>query len=203
MTSKRITLLDIAQRAGLTKAAVSFALNDAPGVSESTRDRVRAIAAEMGYQPNTAARALKRARAGAVGMVIDRPPGTIGAEPFFMQLLAGVQSVLAAHHISLVFTLAGDESEELATYRDWWAQRRVDGVLVVDVKVSDRRLQILGELGMPAVLVGPQSEAAGHVAVAFDDDQCMREVVEFLVAQGHRTIGRGERHAGTRAHPDP
>jgi DNA-binding LacI/PurR family transcriptional regulator len=190
LTSKRVTLVDIARRAGVTKAAVSFALNGAPGVSPATRVRVQRIAAELGYQPNTAARALKRAQADAVGIVIDRPANLIGAEPFFMKLIAGVQSVLAERHVSLVFTLAQNEDEEIGVYRNWWAQSRVDGVLVVDVKSSDRRLAVLDELAMPAVVAGPSSSASGHSSVAFDDAGCMREVVEYLASRGHRRIGR-------------
>jgi len=55
---KRPTIADIAQRAGVTKAAVSFALNGQPGVSAATRERILAIAQEVGFQPNSAARAL-------------------------------------------------------------------------------------------------------------------------------------------------
>ena len=53
---KRPTIADIAQRAGVTKAAVSFALNGQPGVSATTRERILAIAQEIGFQPNSAAR---------------------------------------------------------------------------------------------------------------------------------------------------
>ena len=55
---RRPTIADIARRAGVTKAAVSFALNNQPGVSQSTRERILEIAREIGWQPNSAARAL-------------------------------------------------------------------------------------------------------------------------------------------------
>ncbi len=60
---KRPTIADIASRAGVTKAAVSFALNGQPGVSAATRQRILAIAEEIGFQPNSAARALSDGRA--------------------------------------------------------------------------------------------------------------------------------------------
>ena len=63
--TKRATIADIAQRAGLSKGAVSYALNGLPGVSESTRQRVLKLAAEMGWRPNSATRALSASRAGA------------------------------------------------------------------------------------------------------------------------------------------
>ncbi|HVT70322.1 MAG TPA: LacI family DNA-binding transcriptional regulator, partial [Trebonia sp.] len=101
---KRPTISDIAQRAGVTKAAVSFALNGQPGVSAATRERILAIAAEVGFQPSSAARALTAGKAGAFGLVIDRPNGTLGIEQFFLQLVSGIQADLAAHQVMLLFT---------------------------------------------------------------------------------------------------
>ncbi len=89
---KRPTITDIAQRAGVTKAAVSFALNGQPGVSAATRERILAIAQEIGFQPNSAARALTVGKSGVFGLVIDRPARTMGIEPFFMQLVSGIQA---------------------------------------------------------------------------------------------------------------
>ncbi|MEV0461297.1 LacI family DNA-binding transcriptional regulator, partial [Catellatospora methionotrophica] len=62
---KRPTIADIAGRAGVSRSAVSFALNDQPGVSEETRQRVLAVASELGWRPHSAARALRGGRAGA------------------------------------------------------------------------------------------------------------------------------------------
>ena len=92
---KRPTIADIARRAGVTKAAVSFALNGQPGVSAATRERILAIAGEIGFQPNSAARALSDGRAGAFGLIIDRPARTLGVEPYFTQLISGIQAELS------------------------------------------------------------------------------------------------------------
>src|SRR5689334_12158688 len=98
---KRPTIADIAARAGVTKAAVSFALNVHPGVSAATRARILAIAEEVGFQPNSAARALTAGRVGTFGFILDRPARTLGIEPFFMQLLSGIQADLSQHHVTL------------------------------------------------------------------------------------------------------
>src|ERR1700691_2581796 len=125
---RRPTIADIAQRAGVTKTAVPFALNGQPGVSAATRERILAIAQEIGSQPSSAARALTAGKAGAFGLVVDRPARTLGLEPFFMQLISGIQSELSADGTPLLFTVAEDQQAELAIYRSWWARRRVDGV---------------------------------------------------------------------------
>jgi DNA-binding LacI/PurR family transcriptional regulator len=164
---KRPTLADIARRAGVTKAAVSFALNGQPGVSAATRERILAIAHELGFQPNSAARALSDGRAGAFGFVFDRPARTLGIESYFMQLLSGIQAELSRDHSALLFTTAEDQTAEISLYRTWWAERRVDGVFLVDLQVGDQRVAALQELRMPAVAFAPPGGgrlAARHLA---------------------------------------
>lgn len=186
---RRPTIADIARRAGLTKAAVSFALNDQPGVSQATRERVLAIAREIGWQPNSAARALTDGRAGAYGLVIDRPAGLLGVEPFFMQLVAGIQGELAAARAALLFTVAEDSAAEIELHRTWWAQRRVDGVLLVDLHVDDPRVPVLEELGLPAVVVGAPEGSGSLPSVSTDEAASARAIVEHFAALGHRRIG--------------
>jgi len=187
---RRPTIADIARQAGVTKAAVSFALNGQPGVSAATRARILAIAAEIGFEPSSAARALSDGRAGAFGLVIDRPARTLGSEAFFMQLISGIQAELARNHVTLLFTVAEDQAEEIRMYRTWWAQRKVDGVFVVDLQVRDRRVRVLEELGMPAVVLGTPRGAGSLPAVWQDDQAATEAVVGRLAGLGHRRIAR-------------
>jgi DNA-binding LacI/PurR family transcriptional regulator len=187
---KRPTIADVAQRAGVTKAAVSFALNGQPGVSAATRERILAIAAEVGFKPSSAARALSDGKAGAFGLIIDRPARTLGIEPYFMQLLSGIQTELAAGHVTLLFTLAEDQADEIEMYRTWWAQRKVDGVFLVDLQVGDHRVEVLRELGVPAVVIGTPRGSGGLPSVWQDDLVAMRIVIEHLAALGHERIAR-------------
>ncbi|AWN31270.1 LacI family DNA-binding transcriptional regulator [Streptomyces sp. NEAU-S7GS2] len=152
--ARRPTIKDIARRAGVSESAVSFALNDRPGVSQDTRARVRRVAEELGWQANSAARALSGERAGAMGLVLARPAQTLGVESFFLQLVSGIQEVLSARQIALLFQVVEDLDTECALYRRWWAERRVDGVLVVDPRTDDPRPELLAALGLPAVVVG-------------------------------------------------
>jgi DNA-binding LacI/PurR family transcriptional regulator len=187
---KRPTIADIARRAGVTKAAVSFALNGQPGVSAATRERILAIAKEIGFQPSSAARALSDGRAGSFGLVIDRPARTLGVEPWFMQLISGIQGELSTDHTPLLFTMAEDQDAEIAMYRSWWAQRRVDGVFLVDLQIGDARVPVLEELRMPAVVIGTPAGAGSLPAVWQDDAAATRAVVEYLAAAGHRRVAR-------------
>jgi len=188
--TKRATIADIAKRAGLSKGAVSYALNGQPGVSESTRRRVLALAAELGWRPNSAARALSASRAGAFGLVLARPASTLGVEPFFMKLISGMETTLAARSIALQLQVVADHEAEMAAYRRWWAERRVDGIFLVDLRLDDQRVPVLEELGLPAVVIGGPGHHGRLPAVWSDDAAAMAMVVEYLTALGHRRIAR-------------
>ncbi|MFD7033273.1 LacI family DNA-binding transcriptional regulator [Streptomyces sp. NPDC059917] len=188
--ARRPTIKDIARQAGVSESAVSFALNDRPGVSQDTRARIRRVAEELGWQPNIAARALSGERSGAVGLVLARPAHTLGVESFFLQLVAGIQEVLAAERTALLFQVVDDLDAECALYRRWWAERRVDGVLVVDPRTDDPRPRLLDGLGLPAVTVGAPGgpEPAVLSSVWADDAGAMARILDHLHDLGHRRI---------------
>lgn len=187
---KRPTIADIAARAGVTKAAVSFALNGQPGVSDATRERILAIAQEVGFQPSSAARALTAGRADAFGLIIDRPARMLGVEPFFMQLISGIQADLTQHHVTLQFSMAEDPGDEIALYRQWWAQRRVDGVFVYDLQRDDRRIAVLEDLRMPAVVIGSPRGSGRLPAVWQDEREVVETIIGHLKGLGHKRIAR-------------
>ncbi len=186
--ARRPTIKDIARRAGVSQSAVSFALNDRPGVSQDTRARVRRVAEELGWQANSAARALSGERSGAVGLVLARPAHTLGVESFFLQLVSGIQEALSAARTALLFQVVEDIDAECALYRRWWAERRVDGVLVVDPRTRDPRPELLAQLALPAVTVGEAEPDAGLSSVRADDARAMAQVLDHLHGLGHRRI---------------
>lgn len=184
----RVTISEIAERTKVSKSAVSYALNDLPGVSDATRARIRTVAEELGWYPNHAARSLSEARANACGLALARPARTLALEPFFMEFIAGVESELSPHSTALTIQLADDVAGELQVYRRWWAERRVDGVLVVDLRIDDQRIDELAALGLPAVVVGGPVAGGALPSAWHDEASAVTEAVRYLSALGHRRI---------------
>jgi DNA-binding LacI/PurR family transcriptional regulator len=184
----RPTITDIARRVGVSKGAVSFALNGRPGVSDATRARILRAVEELNWRPHSAARALGGARADAVGLVIARPARTLGVEPFFAQLLSGMQARLSAGSIALHLLVVEDTAAEIEVYRRWTVEHRVDGVVLVDLKTRDPRVAALQELGLPSIVLGGPGRHGSLSSVWADDRQAMLSIVEYLAALGHTRI---------------
>ncbi|MGW0520578.1 LacI family DNA-binding transcriptional regulator [Crossiella sp. NPDC003009] len=186
-SAKRVTIRDIARAAGVSESAVSFALNNRPGVSEQTRRRIMQVAEELDWRPNSAARALSAAKTDTVGLVFARPAATLGVEPFFLQLVSGIQTALARSSTALLFQVVEDLSAECELYRRWWAERRVAGLLVVDPRLVDPRPALLAKLGVPALVIGGPCPG-GTPSIWVDDAAAMGAIVDHLVGLGHRRI---------------
>ena len=190
LDGRRITIRQIAERAGVSVGAASYALNDRPGVSETTRTRVISIARDLGWAPNPAARALSASRANAVGFASVRPTTSRTIDTWFLQMLAGMQSALHARGRALVFHVA-DSTEEVADlYRTWWAGRHVEGVVMTDLTESDPRLEVAAGIGLPAVLIGGDPRLPNVSTISADTRGTTTRMVQYLLALGHRSIAR-------------
>ncbi|AGL20493.1 LacI family DNA-binding transcriptional regulator [Actinoplanes sp. N902-109] len=187
---KRPTIADIARKAGVSKGAVSYALNGQPGVSEATRRRIIAIAEEIGFNPHSAARALSGASSRAVGLTLSRPARILSIEPFFMGLISGFEQELAARSYALTLQVVARPQTEIEVYRRWWGERRVDGVFVTDLRENDVRIAVLNELQLPAVVLGGPGDTGAIAQIWSDDAGAIREAVSYLMALGHRRIAR-------------
>lgn len=183
------TIADVARAAGVSKGAVSFALNGRPGVSADTRARIIEVAESLGWTPNPGARALSTKRAFAVGLVLARAPEVLRADAFFPAFIAGLETVLSARDHALLLQVA--ERDDEAAYRRLAREQRVDGVLVTDLRVDDDRPVLLAELDLPAVLIGPglpTPPGPRQAVLGADDAPAVRDVVRHLVGLGHTDI---------------
>ena len=181
------TIADVARAAGVSKGLVSFALNDRPGVAPGTKQRILEVAAELGWRPSVQGRSLSTRLAYSIGLVIARDADLVAADPFYPPFLAGAERVLVAAGRTLTLSVLGPERDEEAHYRALAADRRVDGVIVGDLRPEDPRLDLLAELGMPAVTLGRTGDPR-FPAVVIDDAAGVVATARHLVELGHRRI---------------
>lgn len=173
-----MTLLDVARAAGVSKSTVSDALQGSGRVAEATRDRVRAVAEELGYRPNSAARRLRRSSTGAVGLHL---PQTATRLDYYMNLAFGAVQRAQEEGLDVVLLApAGAASGPLAS--------RVDGLLVIDPEVGDSAVPGLLDAGVPVVTgeryLGPSPTPTG--AVVCDNAASLTALLDHVRDRGAR-----------------
>lgn len=187
MGDDRVTIIDVANKAGVAISSVSSALNGRPGVSEVTRERIIQVAAELGFVPSLRAKSLSGRRAFTVGLVLHRDPDVLELDPFFGGFIGGIEDAIDPLGYALVLQISAESDEVLHRYRKLAADRRVDGVLVNDLEVDDPRIPLIQELALPAVAINPGADFP-IPAVRQDPDAGIRATLRHLVELGHRRI---------------
>jgi LacI family transcriptional regulator, repressor for deo operon, udp, cdd, tsx, nupC, and nupG len=184
---RRPTIADVAKRAGVSSAAVSFAINDRPGVSPDTRERILEVARELGWRPSASARALTEARTRAIGFVLARDPAQIELDSFFVRFLSGLERTLAPADYALLLQLV-PAGPALGAYERLAYAGRVDGFLLADVEVDDARFALLEDAGLPVVLAGHPAGECPFPWVETRHAEGMTAAVEHLRELGHERI---------------
>lgn len=185
---QRVTISDLARALDISKASVSYALNGRPGVSEETRRRVIELAEQLGFHPNSAAVALSAARTRTIGIVIAREPSLISTESFYMRILFGIEQYLNEVDAALLLRLTGEHGEDLDVYRRWSRQGRVDGFILFDEHDDDRRVPLLRELGMPAVVVSSQQRDDDVGRLVTSARETVTLLLDHLAELGHTQV---------------
>jgi DNA-binding LacI/PurR family transcriptional regulator len=187
---RRPTIDDVAARAGVSSAAVSFAMNGRPGVGEATRRRILEAADELGWRPSAHARALTEARSRSIGLLLSRPVEQLEVDPFFVRFLAGVERTLArSDHDLLLRVLDTEEPVDPTAYERLAAAGRVDGFLLCDIELEDPRFEPLARAGLPAVIAGRPVTPSPFPWVETEHARGIAAAVEHLLELGHRHVG--------------
>lgn len=172
---------DVARLAGVSTATVSRALRGFSNVSEKTRKKVLAAAAELDYVSSPSASRLASGRTHSVGIVAPY----IGRW-YFGQILSGAERVLReAGYDVLLFALPDAPAQE-RFFRDMPLRRRVDGVMVVSLPLNDSQVTALHDLNLPLASIGVP--APGFFSVGIDDVAAARTATNHLINLGHTRI---------------
>ena len=180
--SRRVTLADVSQAAGVGIATVSRALGDHPDVSESTRERVREIATRLGYRPSVAARALRTGGFHAISAIV--PDAGWG---WWEPVMRAAHATATARGYQLLVHPVDAEGGLTATV-DGLANIPTEGVIVVSVPDQDAVRAACDRIGLPAVAIDDTSRATRFPTISAANRDGARLVVEHLIAQGRRSI---------------
>jgi DNA-binding LacI/PurR family transcriptional regulator len=177
----RVTIRDVAARAGVSHQTVSRVINGSALVSPATREKVMAAIDELGYSPNAVARSMARGRTSMLACISPNL-----TDFTLSRIIEGAEYEVRQHGYYLVSSSAPDE----ASFKDLLAElidsRRVEGLMVINPYV-DKRHTLL-RIGTPTVLVGSQSRRDTVSSVALDDFNVAWKATQYLIELGHRRI---------------
>jgi len=171
-----VSIKDIAKQAGVSVSTVSYALNGNPKVTEETCARILAIAKELNYVPNAAARSLKKKESRIIGVFLTDFSGS-----FYGDLLQGIKEVLNQKEYDLV-VCSGKESHRMLP------ERIIDGAIILDEQFNSEELLQYADRGHKIVVLDRELNHANVNQVLLDNKAGAMLATEYLLEQGHQKI---------------
>lgn len=181
MDKTKITIYDVADRAGVAISTVSRVLNGSPEVSPETRRRVQAAIEALEFRPDRTAKALAQRQTNSIAVAV--PSST---SQFYNELLKGVKDCFREHDIDLLLCNLGSGAP-LQTLWRFLTRGAVDALMLASLPVDDRLSHELRMLHAPVVLIG--AESPDFDCFYWDDEAGAHAATLHLIANGHRRIG--------------
>lgn len=186
ISTRRVTIKDVALRSGVSTQTVSRVLNDRPDVAPETRRAIEAAIAELDYRPSALARSLVSQRSKTIGVLLAgmQYVGTA-------QTLTGIVDECARFGLSVLINELRDVEADAGPAISSLLERHVDGIImsVPDVGHSVERIQAILARGAEPVVLVKAGASHAFAGVSVDNAGGMRQVVDHLVSIGRRRIG--------------
>lgn len=183
MSSSRATLIQVAERAGVSLASTSRALHGT-GASEAMVERVRAAAAELGYSPDVTGRSLRMRRTFQIAFAV----ADIG-NPVYVEMLSAIHEVLAPHGYRVVVMATGDSPSSTTELVRSLSSGFVDGMIVSPLRTDRELVRVIKRAPVPVVVIGRPLGSHGIDSVSTDSAGGIGQAVRHLLAIGRRRIG--------------
>jgi LacI family transcriptional regulator len=177
------TIKDVAERAGVSVATASRALTGHPNVSARARERVRAAAADLGYQPDPIARSLRRRRTDLIGLVVSTIENV-----FFTEVARAAEQTAHRHGYNLIVCNTEENPHQEETYLSLLDRQLIAGIILAPAPGHGQHLRPFIESHLPIVLINRRFEHLALPSITCDDDEASRQCVSRLIAEGNRRI---------------
>ena len=190
---------DIANACNVSVATVSKALNDHRDIGEDTKERIRAMAKQMGYFPNSAAKALKTNRTYNIGVLFADEAQSGLTHDFFSYVLDSFKRTAEEHNYDLTFINCAKSRKTKLSYLEHARYRGFDGVVIACIDFNDPQVVELVNSNLPVVTIDHIFN--NRIGIISDNVTGMKDLVTYIYQKGHRKIAyiHGEDSAVTQA----
>ncbi|AZR73766.1 hypothetical protein BBF96_10440 [Anoxybacter fermentans] len=178
-----VTINDIAKAANVSKATVSYVINNKPGVSEVTRQKILQIMKEMNYRPNAVARGLAGQKTEMLGLVI--PDIT---DMFYADIIRGVENTANRFNYTLNLCTTHAEPQKEKDVVDSFTSGRVDGVILMTYHLNIDYIYELKKRGIPFVFIDCPIDDESIYSIIVDNEEGGYKATEYLIKLGHKEI---------------
>lgn len=182
MKTRRVTMQDVAEQAKVSKTAVSLAFNDNSRLSDATLKHILAVAADLGYSQDPAARMLRTRRTNSLGLLLPQQLDKVLENPYYSQFLQGIGQICQREGFTLLLAppLRGSMLKTIP-------YAAVDGFIVSGLEYDRGEVSALRQRGIPFVLVDSEIHE-GVPSVEIEDGDGIEQLVRHLLDLGHRSI---------------
>lgn len=184
--SKKVTMKDIADRLGVSSVTVSKALNDKEGVSDELKQKIKKVAAEMGYRYNTLAKAMKEGLSYNIGIVVsERFVGEI--ESFYMNFFKKLAKSLEKYDYYAILNNLSREDEKNQILPRVYQENRVDGIIVMG-QLNHDYIDQLEKIDIPIIFLDFYDKHSNIDTVTTDNFYGAYSITNYLIEKGHKDI---------------
>ncbi len=181
-----VSLKDISAVCGVSVATVSKALNGHKDIGESTKRHIKQVAEEMGYLPNSAAKALKTNRSYNIGVLFADEAHNGLKHDYFASVLDSLKKTVEAHGYDMTFINCSNERPNRTSYLNHVRYRGFDGVVIACVDFYDDEVAELINSDIPVVTIDHLFD--NRIAVISDNVQGMKDLLTYIYEMGHRKV---------------
>ena len=182
-----VTIYDVAKKAGVGIGTVSRAINDSESISPKTKEKVLAVARGLGYRPHASARGLARKKTNTIGAIVPFFTGY-----FFVELLRGIQQEISKHQYDLILYSVDETNKKEAFLMRVLQERKIDGLLLISLEMSDAEAENFLLSKFPIVLVDGYHPQLDSIMV--ENRQGAYTATQHLIRLGHSKIGMIDGH---------
>jgi len=187
--SDKLTLDEIAKRAGVSRTTASRVINDHPNVRPAVRERVQRVIAETGYRPHPVAQSLASQQSHVIGLVLPRRTEALFNDPYFPRLTQGIAQACNDHDYTLALFMMQSEADEHKFYPRISRKGLLDGIVIQVGQIGDGLITRLLASDVPTVVAGRPLNQPNASYVDVDNVAGASTAVMHLLQLGHKRIG--------------
>lgn len=180
----KLTIIDVAKKAGVSKSTVSRVINNKKNVNKKTREKVAKIIEELNYFPNSSARSLVTKKTNNIGLIVPEI-----TDSFFLEYIKGIEAVGTEENYNIIFLSSHWNLNQEKKFIKFFTEEKVDGLVIISGEVlSENYINFLNKEKLPLVIVDRKLENSSVPTINVNNYDAFYKMTEYFFNNGHKRI---------------